>query len=304
MFFTRLSNFNLCEEVTMTSLKRNSLWLMVISAISLMFTATSAEANCSKEDLDSARCLVIGGYVVRVDSADFPIQHNDWSTTFLYQIYKLPGTSNNISTINMLVPVCNDDFNLDGIVDNWISVATGDPNGWKSYPPGQGSSNTNYGAGVYQYSVFEQSFNSAGSFYLHTTKASAEPTSIAFKIGSKLHAGTILGPTCYKPQIAGASIQVVPLDPLNPQRFITIMKNADGSLEAVFDENNNPLPLENFASFPLWVCVDPILDASGNYLGCSSPFLPITHMPDGIGRFGTHTCYTAFVGGRLSTTCY
>jgi hypothetical protein len=289
----------------MLARKYLGLLFMAMAVVAMLFGATAVEATCSTAQLSAATCFDAGGYEVTTVSP-FPLQISEGSAIFYYTIAPLPGTSKNVSTIDILVPVCNSDFNFDGIVDNLIQISTGDPNGWRSYPPGQGSSNTNYGMGVYQDSVFEQNFNipTSGQFYLHTTRAVSGGTSMGLKIGNSLYAGLILGPACYLPKVASTVEQVIQLDPLIPSRFWTILKDADGTLLQILDENNQPLALQNLGNSPVWVCVDPILDSSGNYSGCNSSYLPITYMPDGVGRFGKHTCYYALINGTYTKKCY
>jgi hypothetical protein len=276
-----------------------------IVAVVLLLAATRIEAAepCMSAEVSAHTCFEAGGYVMRTVSP-FPVQNTDGTTVFNYTLLPLPGTSKNVSLIDLLVPVCNTDLTGDGVADNAITIWTGDPNGWHSYVPGAGSSSTNFGAGITTYVVFEQSFNSSGPFYLHTTKAIARVTSSAFKIGNSLYSGTILGPDCYVPKVASTVEQVIQLDPLRPGRFITVLKDADGSLLSILDENNQPLALKKLSDSPAWVCLDPILDSSGNYLSCNGDLLPITYMPEGVGRAGKHTCYPVFYGSFMSTRCY
>lgn len=288
----------------MLTSKNRSMLLILLAAVLMLLPAVQAEAACSTAELNAFTCLDAGGFEVKVVGTPFPIQNSDGSSTFTYVATPLPGTTKNISTIDILVPVCNLDFNLDGIIDNAIALSTGAPSGWRNYPPGQGASNSSFGLGDTQNSVFEYSFNTAGQFFLQTTKAVSGVTSMGLKIGSQLAYGAILGPACFQGKVATTTTQVISLDPLNPGRFISIVKGADGSLIQVLDENGNPLLLQDLKDSPVWVCVDPILDASGNYQSCNSSLLPITYMPDSVGRFGKHTCYPVFICGKYSLRCY
>ncbi len=273
---------------------------MALAAVVSLFAAIQAEAACLQGEIDASTCLDTGGFEIRVATAPFPTDNIDGTTTFTYTATPLPGTSKNISTVDMLVPVCNSDFNSDGIVDNAISISTGDPNGWKQYPAGQGSSNSNYGLGVTQYSVFEQNFSSstAASFYLHTTKAAAGATSVGLKIGSQLFYGSILGPVCYQGKVATTTSQVIQIDPFIPEKTVTVMKNADGS----FAQDSSSL----FNS-EVWACSNPVLNSDGSYAGCNDPLSQLTFVSEGcVLKFGRQSMIkvSGSSGGTASLTCY
>ncbi len=288
--------------------KCKGLLFMAMVAVALMLSATSVGAACTAEELASATCFTGGGFEVRT-VAPFPIQNSDGTTAYNYSILPLPGTTKNVSTVDILVPLCNSDFNLDGIIDNLIKISTGDPNGWRSYPPGQGSSNTNYGLGATQYSVFEQNFSTPpnGSFYLHTTKGVSGNTSMALKIGSQLAYGTILGPACYEGKTAATTGEVIQLDPLNPALFITVFRGADGGVEEVLDAFGNIATGSRLSDSQIWVCNNPILNSDGSYNGCNDPLSQLTFVPDGAAlRFGKHTLTKKFIssGGVTYTYCF
>ncbi len=271
---------------------------MALAAVVSLFAAIQAEATCQPDELAAFTCLDTGGYELR--TTPFPTQNNDGTTTFNYTIAPLPGTSKNVSTLDVLVPVCNADFNSDGIVDNLISISTGDPNGWRMYPAGQGSSNTNYGLGVTQFSVFEQNFSSstAASFYLHTTKAVSGATSVGLKIGSQLFYGSILGPACFMGKTASTTAQIIQVDPLISEKTVTVLRNSDGS----FAQDSSSL----FDS-QVWVCSNPILNSDGTYAGCNDPLTQLTFISEGaILKFGKHSMVkvSGTSGGTATTTCY
>jgi hypothetical protein len=267
--------------------KRKYLGLLFMAtvAFAMQFWATGVGADCTVPT-----CFQAGGYEVRTVEP-FPTQNNDGSTTFNYTVMPLPGTSKNVSTIDILAPVCNLDYRYNG-PDNTIGIWTGDPNGWRSYPPGTGSSNTSYAFGVYQVYVFEQSFNSFGPFYLHTTKADLGVTSMGLKIGATLYAGEILGPACYLYKIATTTSQKIQLNPKNPDQYITVTFNTDGSVVSVTaHKNGQDVPLA-------WHDLSELGEVNG---------LPVTYMPDGAIMKTSNTddpCYNYFNGTRYCQTCY
>ena len=280
----------------------------VLLFITIVFTAMTASAACTEAEKAAFTCAEIGGYELRIDTDTFPTQ-DDVSTTFSYKLIPLQGTTKNVSMIDMLVPVCRDN---NAIVD----VDTGPSSGWYAYPAGEGSSSTNFGEGVFQYFVFEQTFDSSkkDTFYLASSKASAGPTSFGLKIGPKLEAGEILGPACFDAQTASVVEQVVQLDLFkDPDRIMTIEQDPSGDLLSVSALDGGEyvsVTVKDLKTFPVWVCVYPNLDEGGKFLNCNlgpnlePGMLPITHMPDGVGRFGENTCYAAFIAGRYAYYCY
>ncbi len=278
--------------------KYTSLFFTALAIAVSLFTASQAGATCQPDEIAALTCLDTGGFEVR--TTPFPTQNDDGTTTFNYTIAPLPGTAKNVSTLDMLVPLCNVDFNSDGIVDNLILISTGDPNGWRMYPAGQGSSNTNYGLGVTQFTVFEQNFSSstAASFYLHTTKAVSGATSLGLKIGSQLFYSSILGPACFMGKTASTTAQIIQVDPLISEKTVTVLKNADGS----FAQDSSSL----FDS-QVWVCSNPILNSDGTYASCNDPLTQLTFISDGsVLKFGKHSMIrvSGTSGGTPTCTCY
>lgn len=273
--------------------------LSILLSIAIVLTAITASVACTEGDIS---CAELGGYELRLTDT---VQDID-STTFKYDLIAV-STSKNVSILDMLVPVCSDDNDL-------YNSETGQPSGWEVYLPGEGSPSTSYGEGVYQYYVFEQNFNSPGTVYLKTPKASVGPTSVAAKIGTKLETDKILGPDCFNAKTASVTEQTVQLDLFkDPDRIMNISQDPSGALLSVSAYDGSgyvPVPVKDLKTFPVWVCVNPVLDSNGDFLRCDpiigdpDGMLPITYMPDGVGRFGKNTCYAAFIAGRYAYYCY
>ncbi len=263
--------------------KHLSFLFMVLVSVVLLCAATNAQATCSTAELAAYTCLSAGGYDIRIvpgPNGEFPVNNNPGFCNGAANCFTYSATQNttkNISSLDLLVPVCT---STNG-VDNSIVALTGSPSGWHTSAPGVGGWTTGWAWGVYQDYVLEYSFNTAGSFWLATTPAGSAQTSMAFKIGSALYAGAILGPACYQPQIAATTSQRIQLDPNNPDAFIIVTFRTDGSVVSVTDSAGNPLPLQDISTLTF-----------GNGL-------PLTYMPNGVLKAGNHCCYYYNYYGKL-----
>ncbi len=263
--------------------KRTSLLFMALTAVALLCTATYVEASCSSAELQAFTCFSAGGFDIRIipgPNGEFPVNSNSsfcngTANCFSYSITQ--NTTKNMAQIDVLIPVCT---STNGI-DNSITALTGYPSGWHASDPGAGGQNTSWAWGVFQDYVLEYSFNTTTNFWFSTTPAVAAKTSMAFKVGSSLYAGAILGPACYQPQIAATTTQKIQLDPNNPDAFIIVTFRTDGSVVSVTDSTGNPLPLQDISTLTF-----------GNGL-------PLTYMPNGVLKAGNHCCYYYNSYGKL-----
>ncbi|MEJ2695816.1 MAG: hypothetical protein P8013_04135 [Candidatus Sulfobium sp.] len=292
------------KEEIMKRGKQIGLLFMATVAVVLSLAATQAGAQCTAEELSASTCFVTGGYEVRTVAPLFPVQNPDSTTTFNYTVTPV-STSKNISMIDMLVPICS--------VNNAIQTATGDPNGWGSYgdpyvgqTKGSGSPSTGFGLGNMQYFVFEQNFDSSGTFYIHTTKAASQPTSMALKIGNTLYAGSILGPACYDAGVGSTVSQEFAVDPLvHPGVKLKVEKQSNGNIISVTatDKDGQPLPVTTLSlkDYPYWVCLDADWHYSNGipvYDGCNGDLSPVTHIPEGAFlKFGNSSWISYTIGG-------
>jgi hypothetical protein len=273
----------------MSDRKLVHLLFVVLVAVALLCTATYVEASCSTSELQASTCFSAGGFDFRVvpgPNGEFPVNNtpgfcNGAATCFTYSVTQ--NTTKNFSQVDVLIPVCTSNNSI----DNSITALTGYPSGWHISAPGEGGQNTSWAYGVFQDYVLEYSFNTTSSFWFSTSPAVAAKTSMAFKVGSTLYAGAILGPACYQPRIAATTTQRIQLNPNNPDAYIVVTLRTDGSVVSVVDNTGAQLA---------WHDLSELGTVNGD---------PVTYMPDGaIMKTGANSCYSYFAAGRYCTRCY
>ncbi|MGW8194983.1 MAG: hypothetical protein ACWGOX_12035, partial [Desulforhopalus sp.] len=267
---------------------------IILLFIASAFTAMSASAACTAEEKAALTCADIGDYALRISNDIFPVQDDIYS---IFE-YTLDGsaTTKNVSIIDMLVPVCSDENFL---YDDAL-IATGPASGWTFYEDGDGSPSTNFGTGVLQYATFERNFDKS-TFDLTTYKASAGPTTVGFKIGSKLYVGEILGPACYRPQMGTVTFQVITL---NEDKKVRVTKDPTGEVTGVafscgVDAEGQDIwcPADLEEAVKLYAC------ANFDTYGACTDTQQVSYMPEGVVKIGTNTtvCYRTLAG---SLYCY
>lgn len=268
--------------------KHTSLLFMALVVVALLCTATYVEASCTTAELQAFTCFSAGGFDIRIipgPNGEFPVNSNSSfcngaATCFSYSITQ--NTTKNMAQIDVLIPVCTSTNSI----DNSITALTGYPSGWHVSGPGDGGQNTSWAWGVFQDYVLEYSFNTTTSFWFATTPAVAAKTSMAFKVGSSLYAGPILGPACYQPKIASTTSQKIQLNPNNPDAYIVVTLRTDGSVVSVVDNTGAQLTWQDLSEFTI----------NGQ---------PVTYLPDGtVLKTGANSCYSYIYLGRACTKCY
>ncbi len=272
----------------MPTRKYMSLLFLALIAAALIFGATHVEAACSTAELQAYKCFSAGGFDIRIvpgPNGEFPVNNtpgfcNGAATCFSYSITQ--NTTKNMAQLDVLIPVCISNNNI----DNSITALTGYPSGWHASAPGDGGQNTSWAYGVFQDYVLEYSFNTATGFWFSTSPAVAAKTSMAFKVGSQLYAGAILGPACYQPKIAATTTQRIQLNPNNPDAYIVVTLRTDGSVVSVVDNTGAQLAWHDLSDFTI----------NGE---------PVTYLPDGtVMKTGANSCYSYVYLGRACTRCY
>lgn len=277
---------------------------MVLVAIMALFVSTEAVAYnqpdglCPPEEAAVFECVNINGWIIEIYpdlvTGEFPVRTAPddpvcASCSVFEYLISGSGSGKAVSILSELVPVCDSDFNGDGIIDNAIELAGPSltNNSLKLFPAGAGDSwgwgEDNFDVRVLQWSL-QVSPSDTERFIAYTTVASSEKSTIRAKIGQAHVAGQILAASCYEPNVAETTFENIQLDPLDANKCFKVTKGADKKLRQVTTCQDIPVPAR------------PISDITCTIDGAE---LPLTYLPSGIvTKFGTDSwyCYGPYAG--------
>lgn len=243
----------------------------------------------------NAFAVVIGGWTIEPvlgPNGVFPVDDMCNGTPCSKFSYDVSGGGTNVSLIDLLVPVCYDDINGDGITgDNDIMLLSTDPSSGKLLDPGVGdTANGYFGVSILDTRVLKLPYNimtgNTFRFTFWTTRAKSRNTSIQLKSGNKLFAGIVKGPECYLPVPGTTTYKEVLFDPLHPDSIVKVAYSADGSVLGVYNLDGTPISPLSFTD----------VQCSVN----GGPLKPVSFMTEEcLVRLDFHTCLYKNIGGRL-----